>query len=134
MSNLDLSADIIDVRDIIARFEELESEMESFVSESDDPKQDWIEAHPDDASELASLESLLADLSGNGGDEQWRGNWYPMTLIRESHFEAAMDEMLEDCGDLPKNLPSYLSITVDYGALKMDYTSCEIEGADYWYR
>lgn len=134
MSNLDLSADIIDVRDIIARFEELESEMESFDSESDDPKQDWIEAYPEDASEFASLESLLADLNGNGGDEQWRGDWYPMTLIRESYFEAAMDEMLEDCGDLPKDLPSYLSITVDYDALKMDYTSCEIEGVDYWYR
>jgi hypothetical protein len=42
--------------------------------------------------------------------------------------------LLEDIGDLPKNLPSYLTITVDYDALQMDYTSVEFDGVTYWYR
>jgi hypothetical protein len=45
-----------------------------------------------------------------------------------------MDELLEDIGVLPRDLPSYLKITVDYDALQMDYTSIEIDGASYWYR
>lgn len=125
ISNTD---DIIDVRDIIARVEELEGDLEDLGS-------DYMQAmHADITKDLAPLAKLLEDLKGNGGDEQWRGDWYPVTLIRDSHFEDAMDELLEDCGDLPKNLPCYLSITVDYTALQQDYASCEYEGVTYWYR
>ena len=131
--------DTIDVRDVIERFEELENARDDYTTENSDGYQtiigaDWSRGNPEDAAELAALQSLLADMAGNGGDEQWRGDWYPVTLIRGSYFETAMDEMLEDCGDLPKDLPCYLSITVDYKALQMDYTSAEIDGVTYWYR
>lgn len=131
MTNFEFNStdDIIDVRDIIERFEELESDLEAYVEKMDD----W-QANADATEEHAALEALLSDLCGNGGDEQWRGDWYPVTLIRDSYFEQYMDELLEDCGDLPKDLPCYLSITVDYKALQMDYTSCEIDGVTYWYR
>ena len=88
----------------------------------------------DEQAEFAAIEELLSDLCGNGGDEQWRGDWYPITLIRDSYFDQAMDDLLEDCGDLPKDLPCYLTITVDYKALQMDYTSTDIDGVTYWYR
>lgn len=115
--------DIIDVRDVIARFEELDDSIST-----DTP-------HGDPARiERERLDDLLADLKGNGGDEQWLGDWYPITLIRDSYFEQAMDEMLEDCCELPKDLPCYLSITVDYKALQMDYSSIELNGVTYWYR
>lgn len=121
--------DIIDVRDIIARVEELREEIEAYAEKMDD----W-HANADNVAELETLESLLSELCGNGGDEQWEGDWYPVTLIRDSYFENCMDEMLEDCGDLPKDLPSYLTITVDYCTLQMDYTSVEYDGVTYWYR
>jgi hypothetical protein len=131
--DLDLTADYIDVRDIIARVEELREEREQ--SEIDPagyggPADTWAE----ERAELAQLESILDDLKGNGGDEQWEGDWYPVTLIRDSYFNEAMDELLEDIGDLPKELPCYLTITVDYDALQMDYSSVEIDGTTYWYR
>lgn len=113
-SNMD---DVIDVRDIIARYEEIED----------------TEA-ADELEELATLTGILSELDGMGGDEQWRGDWYPVTLIRNSYFENAMDEMLDDIGELPKDLPYYLSITVDYHALQMDYSSIEIDGVTYWTR
>jgi len=116
-------ADFIDVRDVIARVEELR--------EDRDGETHW---DAETAEELKMLEALLTDLCGNGGDEQWEGEWYPVTLIRDSHFNDAMDEMLEDCGDIPKDLPCYLSITVDYKALQMDYSSTEFDGVTYWYR
>ena len=116
LNNID---DIIDVRDVIERFEELD------ILTAMDNK---------DAKEHALLFDLLDDLKGNGGDEQWRGDWYPSTLIRDTYFNEAMDEMLEDIGDLPKNLPSYLTICIDYKALQMDYSCTEINGVTYWYR
>lgn len=115
--------DIIDVRDIIERIEELENE----IPETEGQK--WA-----NCDEYASLMALMEELSGNGGDEQWRGDWYPVTLIRESHFEEAMDEMVADCYEVPKDLPSFMTITLDYVALQMDYTSTEIDGVTYLYR
>lgn len=84
--------------------------------------------------EFKTLNLLLSNLVSKGGDEQWRGDWYPITLIRDSYFEKAMDELLEDVGELPKELPCYLKITVDYKALQMDYSSVEFDGVTYWYR
>ena len=145
MINFELNSndDVIDVRDVIERYEELEDEKESLeadvvdASSPDDLEQaetaleEW---KADNGAEFTALKDLLEELAGNGGDEQWRGDWYPVTLIRYSYFESYMDEMLEDCGELPKDLPCYLSITVDYDALKMDYSTVEIDGIDYYYR
>lgn len=127
--------DIIDVCDIIERIEELEGELEQFLSDTDDTRiGDWAEKDPEAHKELNALMALMEDLKGNGGDEQWRGDWYPVTLIRESYFEEYMDEMVADCYEVPKNLPSFMTITLDYVALQMDYTSTEIDGVTYLYR
>ena len=144
MRTIDISSndDTIDVRDVIARFKVLRDERADLESEAVDDTSvvksearatlnAWDEAND---AEFSTLKSLLEDLKGNGGDEQFEGDWYPVTLIRDSYFEKAMDEMLEDIGDLPKNLPCYLTIQVDYEALQMDYSSVKFEGVTYWYR
>lgn len=126
-------AEHIDLRDVIARIEELREEREASTikpKEYGGPKDTWQE----ERQELAELESLLSELQGCGGDEQWEGEWYPLGLIRDDKFPEAMDELLEDIGDLPKDLPCYLKITVDYDALQMDYSSVEFGGHTYWYR
>lgn len=127
ISNTD---NIIDLRDVIARVEELREELQG--AEEDTGMNDADKAEQRD--ELALLESFLDECKGNGGDEQWNGDWYPVTAIHDDYFESAMDELLEDIGDLPKNLPCYINITVDYDALKMDYTSVEFGGETYWVR
>lgn len=120
---IDLTTDTIDIRDIIERVEELENEV------ADTEEQTWA-----NRDEYAELTAILDELAGSGGDEQWRGDWYPLTLIRESHFEEYMDEMVYDCYEVPKNLPSFMSIVLDYVALQQDYTAVEINGATYFYR
>lgn len=115
--------DIIDVRDIIERIAELEGECEDLT--------EWNE---ENAEELQTLQDLMEDLKGNGGDEQWNGDWYPATLIRESYFEEYMDEMIADRYEVPKDLPSFMTITLDYVALQMDYASTEINGITYFFR
>jgi hypothetical protein len=114
------TADTIDVRDIIARFEELEDASDGLP----------------DAEERTQLAAILDDLKGNGGDEQWRGDWYPSTLICDSYFTYYAREMLEDCGTIPCDLPSWVKIDWDAtaGNVRMDYTPVDIDGVTYWYR
>ena len=74
--------------------------------------------------------------NGNGGDEQWRGDWYPVTLISERAFEDHVREMLEDCGTIPKDLPWFVAIDWETTAqhVQGDYTPVKIDGITYWYR
>jgi len=119
-TTLDLTADIIDVRDIIERYKVLD-EMEDCLP---------------DALERCALAAILDDLRGNGGDEKWRGDWYPAYLIRDSHFKEYAIQMLEDCGTIPKDFPSWVEIDWDATArnVRVDYTSTDIDGVTYWYR
>lgn len=101
-TTLDLTADIIDVRDIIARVEELADDLTTYTAEAS--------ANPELAEEHSLLCAIMSDLAGNGGDERWEGDWYPVTLIRDSYFVDYVQELLEDCGDIPTNLPHYIHI------------------------
>ena len=126
--------DLIDVRDVIARVEHLEQLRQPGPVDlgEDDNEQDQDSLF----AELASLEALLGELVGNGGDEQWRGDWYPVTLIRESHFVEYCQELCADIGDLPTALPSY--IVIDWQAtarnIRMDYLEVEFAGVVYMTR
>jgi len=123
-TQLDLTADIIDLRDIIARVEEL------------DPEYSDIKLTDDEVKEFAELQAILDDLKGNGGDEQFRGDWYPVTLICDSYFTEYAREMLHDCGDIPRDIPHYIEIDWDATArnIRVDYTPTDIDGVTYWYR
>ena len=122
--------DIIDVRDIIERVEELESEIEDACEAKD------VEAIEAYQPELDTLRAILEDLKGHGGDEQWRGDWYPVTLIRGTHFADYTQEMLQDCGTIPRDLPHWVHIDWEATAreVKVDYSEVEIDGVTYFYR
>lgn len=103
---------VIDSRDIIKRIEELES----------DPQED-------EAEELATLKALVDEC------EQYSSDWkYGETLIHRNYFNEYMDEMIEDCYQLPKNLPYWISFTIDYDALEQDYYSVYLDGEEYLIR
>ena len=150
ISNLD---DIIDSRDVIARIEELETERGDLQAAYEDAVSEQIESMDEEAIEelkdnrdqaLDALEefdnseegqelTVLKALAEQG--EAYAPDWkYGAQLINEDYFEEAMDEMLEDCGYIPRDLPSFLTITVDYGALKMDYTKLDFDGQTYYIR
>jgi hypothetical protein len=137
----DILGDQFDIRDVIARYEELESERENFVigapdgTEVEAPEQ-WAEENPDEADELTQMEKFLEEVKGYGGDEQWRGDWYPVGFIAESYFTEAMKELCEDIGDFPNGVPSYYVIDWEATArnLKVDYSEVEIAGVTYLYR
>jgi antirestriction protein len=126
---IDNSQDILDVRDIIARVESLEDT----IPQSD--IDNLIES--EGATELVALRELLGDLAGNGGDEEWGGDWYPVTLIRDSYFKDYAMELADDIGAVDNNA-RWPMTCIDWNQaareLRMDYSSVEFDGVTYWYR
>ena len=143
-TELDLQADIIDVRDIIARIEELESERDAFET-IDYPVSEyhamawlaWSAVSPDEAEELDRLTEIMADIRGYGGDEQWRGDWYPITLIDDVMFQTYAEDLADELGLVNDN-PQWPYTCIDWEQaareLREDYTSVSVAGREYWYR
>ena len=124
--------DILDVRDIIERAEELENMLGN--EEGTDEGWQGTDAEWD---ELAALQVVLSELKGNGGDEKWRGDWYPLLLIRESHFTDYAQELAEEIGAVdPRAKWPMNCIDWEQAAreLQYDYTPTEIDGVTFWYR
>lgn len=148
MTNLNLSDDVIDLRDVIEQFESLENDLvtaynlcqddDNQVTDSeDDDFREWVsKCNEDEAEEFNQLLAILNELKGCGGDEQFRGDWYPITLISESYFTDYCQEFVQDIGDLPRDIPSYLAIDWEETAdnLKVDYSEIEIDGITYYFR
>ena len=116
------TADVIDLRDVSARIEELEADDEREQQETE---------------ELATLAALMEELRGNGGDHDWRGSWYPLMLVRDSYFETYAREFADDIGAV-KSDADWPARHIDWTAaaeeLQQDYSSVEYEGETYWYR
>lgn len=90
MKEITNSEDVIDVCDVMARVEHLEQLRQPGsvdLGDDNDTDQDVLFA------ELSTLESLLDELRGNGGDEKWRGTWYPIILVRDSYFETFAQQL-----------------------------------------
>lgn len=117
--------DIIDLREVTERVEELRDGRDEYNDKMGDPGA-WSKIEDGEPEELAELEALLSELAGYGGDHQWESDWYPLTLIADGYFVEAMRELVMDIGDMPRELPSYLEID--------DYSSIKFNGTTYWYR
>lgn len=137
--------DVIDSQDIIERIEELGEELadklnnvtktENWNSEnlSEGNYQFMVNSLPesdkDDIEEYWLLVALAEEC------EQYSSDWeYGVSLIRYSYFEDYMDEMIDDCYELPKDMPYWMTVTYDYEALKQDYTEVEFDDITYYIR
>ena len=121
MADVNSNEDIIDSRDVIERIAELEAMEQEFLDGDKDAF-----GRLDD-SELFALREL-AEQADTSPD--WH---HGETLIRASYFETYMDDMIDDCYDIPE-LPSFMTITLDYDALRTDYMDVEFDGVEYLIR
>ena len=135
-STVDLCADVIDVRDIIARVLELRDERDAYNEKMGSPDA-WDGVPDGEPEELAMLEGILSELAGYGGDEEFDGDWYPVQLVADSYFQEYAQNLAEECGmvDTSASWPMNC-IYWEQAAreLQMDYGSIEIRGFTYWYR
>ena len=146
-------SNILDTRDLQERLEELQGLKEAIeaaqasvdeLMTSDlaaadpdfDEKLDAARTDLDEAceafdgeaqAELEELESIAEEVS-----EWHNGN----QLIPEEDFEDYCQELCEDIGDIPRDLPSYIVIDWEATArnLKADYSEVEYQGTTYLYR
>lgn len=122
MTKIDcLSGDVFDIRDVIKRFEEIENSTEE--DEIDEERQ--------------TIQAFLDEVRGAGGDENWRGDWYPVGFIADSYFEDYARELADDIGAVNEKL-SWPNNCIDWEEaakqLQADYSSVEVCGSTYWYR
>lgn len=125
ISNTD---EIIDSRDVIARIAELESERDDW---EDEDGKEWAEENPDEAEELEKLQAFAEEAEDYASD--WR---YGAMLINGDYFTEYCKELLNDIGELPRDLPDYIVIDWDATAdnLKVDYTEVDFDGQTYLVR
>lgn len=149
-TTIDNNQDILDSRDVIARFEELESERDAAKvddlnakleeGETRDTSGDWTAecgiAFSDDwdedrETEYQALKSLIdeADCSPD-----WH---HGGTLIRDSYFEDYARQLAEDLGLLEK-CDQWPATCIDWECaadeLKQDYFNVDFDGVEYWLR
>ena len=121
MSDTDNMEDVLDTRTLIDRYEELED----------------AERDEDEQQEFTYLSDFLAEIKGNGGDHQWRGHWYPVTLVRETYWKEYCQEFAEDIGAI-NNEAGWPNNCIDWEQaareLRMDYTCADYDGITYWFR
>ena len=135
-STLDLSADVIDVRDIIARVLELRDERDEYNENMGSPDA-WDGVPDGEPEELVMLEGILSELAGYGGDEEFDGDLYPVELIADSYFQEYTQNLAEECGMVDTNA-RWPMTCIDWKQaaweLQMDYSNILIHDFTYWYR
>lgn len=148
------SDDVIDSRDIIERIEELESELQTaHEQETTDGTtnldfEEWLLAVRADSSpahchELNAEVEELQELRQLAADGESSPDWnYGETLIREDYFTDYIEELINDCYEMPKQMNSgewpYRHMTIDFCAaaeeVKADYFEVSFFGTVYLIR
>lgn len=148
--------DVIDSRDIIARIEELESDLQAVhEQETENGKtnldfEEWLLAVRADASSAHCHENNadveeLQELRQLAADGESSPDWeYGETLIREDYFTSYIEELIGDCYEMPKEMRDnsggwpWRHLTMDYGAAaeeaKADYMEVTFFGVVYLIR
>lgn len=151
--DVDNSQDVIDSRDVIARIDELEGERQALQDAIDEAQFELDQAYPENAETLADLNE---DLEATKKDlEEWPeadelkalqalaeecegyGDWeHGETLIRNTYWVQYAQQLAEDLGDMPRDIPDWIVIDWEATAenLKADYMTVEFDGVEYLMR
>lgn len=127
----DLKQQILD--SFLETFEHYEEMTESFedVLFEEEEIQSWKEGFEDELKEIEEINTLEDEISSSEWD-------YGLQLIDEDDFEEYCEDLVSDIGDLPTDLPSYISNNIDWEGvaedLKVDYSEVEFRGTNYLFR
>lgn len=118
--------DIIDSRDVIARIEELEGDIQDLIDEGYDGT--------DDVTEMLEELDILKAFAEEGADNisYWENG---ATLVRDTYFEDYAQELADDIGaniDDVKWPLTCIDWTQAAKELQYDYSVATFDGVDYW--
>ena len=136
----------MDTRDLIEKRDELKQQVlssfietfphyEDMTDEYDDIRfeeeeiQDWKDEWLDEIAEIGEIDVLEDEISSREFD-------YGLYLIEDNDWEDYVQELLEDCGYIPRDFPSWIEIDWNATAknVKEDYSEVEFQGKTYFYR
>jgi len=131
----DKSQELDDEKDAgeIAEIENAVDSLRSEIQELEDNIR-VIENDIEEANEeLKPIKSLADDA------ESYAPDWsYGAALIHDSYFEEYAKELVQDIGDLPQDIPSYIENNIDWEGvasdIQIDYASVDFDGVEYWIR
>jgi hypothetical protein len=116
--------DRLDSRDLLERLDEL--------ADREDDESDPLDE--DEIVELVMLRELRDETEGYAGDS-WRDG---VAFVSDRDFENYAQELAEDVCDIDFGKLAWPLTCIDWeqaaGELRMDYSSCEIDGRTYWYQ
>jgi hypothetical protein len=157
--------DVIDSRAIIARFDELNDEYNSLVEALEEAESEFrsisnsdessLVEHQDAENSVAEANESLDEFNSSFDKDELdtlrevvregenSPDWnHGETLIHESFFETYIEDLINDCYELPKEMNSgqwpYRHLTLDISSAaeeaKQDYYEIEVEGNVYFIR
>lgn len=153
---VDFTADILDARDLVARFEYCDGLHDDLAEAVDEAKDAVREAETDEAraeaeEALAKAERELAEF--DDGETEEGCDWAELKgvedeineaaangegFIAESYFKDYVNDLVVGIGDIPKDLPVYIADNIDWAGvasdLKADYCEVEMSGVTWLYR
>lgn len=93
----------------------------------------FVEANQDEVDEYRTITEFCEEIDSYCPDFE-----YGVSIIHEIYFEDYCRELVEDIGDLPRNLPEYIENNIDWSGvahdLKVDYSEAEYNGDTYYFR
>ena len=115
----------------IEELEDLREAGEAYDPELLNKSQEQLAEHEEQADEYKALQAFSDEISDYCPD--WN---YGVTLVSEDSFEDYVQELLEDCGEIPKDFPSYVVIDWEATAenIKVDYTEAKLGGVTFYAR
>ena len=171
MKTISNTDDVINSRDIIERIDELTNDFQVLVDAIESAETDaeretafadlatWLIGHTEIVSDLEALEDITFDdvsdwaeaddahelkaLLALADEAECSPDWsYGETLIHEDYFTEYIEELINDCYELPKEFNSgdwpWRHMTIDYEAAadeaKQDYIEVNFDGATYYIR
>lgn len=150
-------SEVVDSRDIIARIEELEAELQAVHEDATEEGlttlnySDWLAAFAasldgDDTIDLTTYEAItesleeLAELKALTNEAESSLDWvYGEALIREDYFTDYIEELIEDCYQLPEGFNSgewpwrHMSLNYEAAAEEAKQDYFEVQWGDETY-
>ena len=171
MKTISNTDNVIDSRDVISRIDELTGDFQALVDAIDlaetgterktafNDLATWLIGHTGIVPDLEALDDItFDDVSGWAESDDARElqallaladeaecspDWsYGETLIHEDYFTEYIEELINNCYELPKEFNSggwpWCHMTIDYEAAadeaKQDYTEVTFDGQTYYIR
>lgn len=171
MKTISNTDNVIDSRDIIKRIDELTGDFQALVDDIEAAKTDeeremafsalsaWLIGHTNTVPDLKTIEAIAFDdvskwaesnnahelkaLLALADEAEYSPGWlYGETLIHENYFTNYIEELINECYELPKEFNSgdwpWCHMTINYVAAadeaKQDYIEVKFDGATYYIR